>query len=196
MYEHLRGTLVEKTPTRAVVDVGGIGFELTIPLSSFEALPGPGERAEVFTHHHVREDAHRLFGFASRDERRFFRRLLDVQGIGPAVALSVLSSTDYASFRAAVVAEDLPALTRLKGIGRKLAQRIVLDLREALLEEAPETGPARPDLGALSEDAVQALVTLGYSRGVALREVESVLRDAPTRPSLEEIVRVVLRSTR
>lgn len=193
MYEHLRGTLAEKSPTRAVVDVQGVGFELTIALSSFEALPAAGQPVTVYTHLHVREDALRLFGFATRDERRFFRRLLDVQGIGPAVALSVLSSTNYASFRDAVVAEDLPALTRLKGIGRKLAQRIVLDLKEALIDEAPETPALRRDLSGLADDAVHALVTLGYSRGIAIREVEAILRDAKTPPTLEDVVRLALR---
>ncbi|MCU0727023.1 MAG: Holliday junction branch migration protein RuvA [Planctomycetes bacterium] len=196
MYEHLRGSLVEKSPARAIVDVGGVGYELTIPISSYEDLPPPGGTVTVFVHLAVREDALRLYGFASREERLFFRRLLDVQGIGPAVALTVVSATRYGPFREAVLAEDLAYLTRLKGVGRKLAQRIVLDLREAMLSEAPAAPASRGEAGKLAADAVNALVTLGSSRGVAQREVETILRDAKKPLDLEEVVRLALRSAR
>jgi Holliday junction DNA helicase RuvA len=198
MYEHLRGVLQAKQPTRAVVDVGGVGYELTIPLSTFEGLPAPGETVTIHTHHHVREDAHRLFGFATRDERRFFRRLMEVQGIGPAVALSILSSTTYAEFRAAILNEEPALLVRLKGVGRKLAQRMILDLRDALAAEAPEHDlPAKPKADAgLAEDAANALMSLGFKRPAARREVERILSRAKGPVTLEELVREALRSAR
>jgi Holliday junction DNA helicase RuvA len=196
VYEHLRGSLAQKSPARAVVDVGGVGYELTVPLSTFEDLPATGATVTLFVHLAVREDALKLYGFASQEERRFFRRLLDVQGIGPAVGLSVVSATRYGPFRDAVLAEDIAFLTRLKGVGRKLAQRIVLDLREALLEEAPAAPSGRTAHSKLAADAVNALVTLGSSRGVAQQEVEAILRDAKEPMDLEDVVRLALRSTR
>jgi Holliday junction DNA helicase RuvA len=197
MYDRLRGTLVTKRPTRAVLDVAGIGYELTIPLSSFESLPAEGQAALLHTHLYVREDALRLFGFATPDERRFFRTLLEVSGIGPAVALSILSSTRYADFRDAVVAEDVALLTRLKGVGKKLAQRIVLELRDALAKEAEESPRAgAPEKPGVRDDAIGALVTLGFKRGTAAAEVDKILGRAGAEPTLEEIVRLALSQAR
>jgi Holliday junction DNA helicase RuvA len=196
VYDHLRGTLRLKQPTRAVLDVSGVGYELTIPLSTFEALPADGETT-LYTHLHVREDSLRLFGFADASERRFFRRLLDVQGIGPAVALSILSSSRYDDFREAVVTENLSLLTRLKGVGRKLAQRIVLDLKDALEKEVPDLPrESRPELANLREDSIAALVTLGFPQGAARKEVDRILSRAEGSPHLEEIVREALRAAR
>lgn len=196
MYDHLTGALRTKQPTRAVIEVGGVGYELTIPLSTFEALPQDGETT-LYTHLHVREDSLRLYGFANPDERRFFRRLLDVGGIGPAVALSILSSTRYADFREAVVGENLPALTRLKGVGRKLAQRIVLDLKDALEKEAPDLpDKVRPELVGVRDDAVAALLTLGFKQASAAKEVDRILAGKGEPPALEDIVRRALSAAR
>jgi Holliday junction DNA helicase RuvA len=198
LYDHLQGIVVEKQPTRAVLHVGGVGFELTIPLSSFERLPEPDAETTLYTHLYVREDALRLFGFATKDERRFFRRLMDVQGIGPAVALSILSSTHYADFRDAVLSEDIALLMRLKGVGRKLAQRIVLDLRDALIKEAPDSPRSTTGGGTagLREDGIAALSTLGFTRGAAVKEVDRILSKAGATPDLSELVKVALRSAR
>ena len=153
----------------------------------------------VHTHLHVREDSLRLFGFASRDERRFFRRLLDVSGIGPAVALSILSSTTWSEFRDAIVAEDLARLTRMKGVGKKLAQRMVLELKDALAKDESVAGPAPVpgDPGSsLRDDALGALTTLGFTRGQAMTAVDRILaaKDAPD--DLGEIIRRALSSAR
>ncbi len=198
MYDHLHGSIVEKQPTRAVLYVGGVGFELTIPLSSFERLPETGTETILYTHLYVREDALRLFGFATTDERRFFRRLIDVQGIGPAVALSILSSTHYADFRDAVIGEDIGILMRLKGVGRKLAQRIVLDLRDHLLKETPDSPRplAAPGAATLRDDGIAALATLGFTRGAAVKEVDRILAKADAGLDLGELVRTALRSAR
>ena len=199
MYDHLRGTLVRKQPTRVVLEVGGVGYDLTIPLSSYEGLPVLGEEAVLFTHLHVREDALRLFGFATADERVFFRRLLDVSGIGPAVALTILSSGRYADFREAVLTENVGLLTRMKGVGKKTAQRIVLDLKDSMEKEDPGATAAAGAAGAaagLRDDAVAALVTLGFTQGQASAEVGRLLarKDGPR--ELGEIVREALRSSR
>lgn len=200
MYDHLSGTLAEKQPTRAVVAVAGVGYELTIPLTTFELLPEPDSEVVVYTHLHVREDSLRLFGFATRDERRFFRRLLDVSGIGPAVALSILSSTTYGEFRDAILAEDVTRLMRMKGVGKKLAQRMVLELRDGLAKEAPSgdgTAPeSRDPRDTLRDDALAALMTLGFTRGQAMTSVDRVLAkdDAPSNPG--EVIRQALGTAR
>lgn len=202
MYDHLRGTLSVKQPTRVVVDVGGVGFELTIPLSSFDGLPAEGGPATLFTHLHVREDTLRLFGFATADERAFFCRLLDVSGIGPSVALSILSSGRYSDFCEAVLTEDVARLTRMKGVGKKLAQRIVLELKDVLEKEAPAVaaaGAASSGNGispAFRDDAVAALVTLGFTRGQARTEVEKILAREKEPLDLGDVVRIALRSAR
>ncbi len=198
MYDHLRGSLTEKQPTRVVLSTGGVGYELTIPLSSFESLPDVDTDTILYTHLYVREDALRLFGFATRDERRFFRRLLEVQGIGPAVALSILSSTRYADFRDAVLSEDVALLTRLKGVGKKLAQRIVLDLRDTLLKETPDQPRSTGAISssALREDGIAALSTLGFTRSAAAREVDRILGKGDGSLDLGDLVRQALRSTR
>lgn len=196
MYDHLQGKLIEKQPTRAVVSTAGVGYELTIPLSSFELLPAEGDAVTIYCHLHVREDALRLFGFATPDERRFFRTLLGVSGIGPAVALSILSSAKYADFRAAILSENISLLTRMKGVGKKTAQRMVLELRDKLEKEAGDSpAPGFAPLGALREDAAAALVTLGFTRGKAALEVDRILAKAESPPSIEEVVRRALRST-
>jgi len=200
MYDHLRGTLTEKQPTRAVVAAAGVGYELTIPLTTFESLPEPGSEVVVHTHLHVREDSLRLFGFATKDERRFFRRLLGVSGIGPAVGLSILSSTTYGEFRDAIVGEDVARLTHMKGVGRKLAQRMVLELRDGLAKEEAAGGAtarAPGDAGgSLRDDALGALVTLGFTRGQAMTAVDRILAKADAPTDLGEIIRLALSAGR
>ena len=199
MYDHFAGTLVEKQPTRAVVAAAGVGYELTIPLTTFESLPEPGSEVVVHAHLHVREDSFRLFGFATRDERRFFRRLLDVSGIGPAVGLSILSSTTWREFREAIVTEDVVRLTRMKGVGKKLAQRMVLELQDALAKDDFGDGPApvAGDSGStLRDDALGALTTLGFTRGQAMTAVDRILAKDDAPEDLGEIIRLALSSAR
>jgi len=197
MFHHLRGTLYSKSPEEAVVEAGGLGYAVRIPLSTYEALPEPGAEALVHTHLHVREDLLRLYGFATPGERRFFQVLLEVSGIGPAVALSILSSSRYEDFRDAVLAENASLLTRLKGVGKKLAERMVFELREKLAKEAPGREPAGavPRLD-LRDDAVEALLTLGFHRGAAAREVDRLLARPDAPRELGEIIREVLRTAR
>jgi Holliday junction DNA helicase RuvA len=199
MYDHFRGTLTEKQPTRVVVSTGGVGYEMTVPLTTFESLPESGSEVVIHTHLHVREDSLRLYGFATPDERRFFRLLLDVSGIGPAVALSILSSTTWREFRDALLAEDVGRLTRMKGVGKKLAQRMVLELKDDIAKEhtatgAPSAGGAAPS--SLRDDALNALVTLGFTRGQAQKAVDRILGGKEAPDDLGEIIRAALSAAR
>jgi len=198
MYEFLSGKIVRKDPTRLVLDVRGVGFELTIPLSTFHSLGKAGEETRVLTHFVVREDAHQLCGFATDEERDLFRLLISISGIGPKMALTVLSGIGIAEFRKAVVEGALHVLTGVSGIGRKTAERLVVELREKILLLEPKSAlsaggrPAIEDR--LVEDSLQALVSLGYRRDDAKRAVRKVLSEE-TRGScsVEELIRASLK---
>ena len=191
MYDFVEGDLVERSPTQAVVAAGGVGYRLTIPVSTFDALPKSG-RAKLLVHLYVREDVLRLYGFATVDERRLFTNLLSVQGIGPSMALAALNGMSVNDFRLAVVNEELAVLARVKGIGRKTAQRIVIELKRQMERELAErpVGGVRPS--ALTGDAVAAMIALGYKRSVSeaavARAIEKLGRDA----ALELIIREAL----
>jgi Holliday junction DNA helicase RuvA len=180
MYEFLRGEIVERRPTAIVVDVGGIGYRLSVPLTSYERLPSKGP-VTVYTHLHVREDMLRLYGFASRDERKLFQLLLTVSGIGPTVALGIVSGIRLDEFRALVVGENIAGLTRMKGVGKKLAERIVVELRDVLKVLPPEDGggaepsPVVP-AGTAYEDALLALLALGYTRASSEKALARALK--------------------
>ncbi|MHC5012242.1 MAG: Holliday junction branch migration protein RuvA [Planctomycetota bacterium] len=174
MFDSIHGTLLRREPTRAVVTAGGIGYEIHVPLSTYEALPAAGQVVDLLLQPVVREDEWRLFGFASPGERNVFRALLRVTGVGPVMALGLLSGLTPQAFRSAVGSGDLSALTRVKGVGRKTAERIVVELRDTFASEAAAPGEA--PVGAVagpSEDAVRALVALGLDHGEARRRVDA-----------------------
>ena len=144
MIGHLRGRLVRKAPPALILEVGGVGYELEAPMSTFYRLPELGGEVELHTHLVVRDDAHLLYGFATEDERRLFRDLLRVTGIGPKIGLALLSGIDVATFMRCVEAEDTQALTRIPGIGRKTAERLLIEMRDRIraLGQLPATGSA------------------------------------------------------
>ena len=197
MIAYLQGRLAQALPTQVVVDVGGVGYEVFIPLSSFDKLPQPGEEVKLLTHLSVRDDAHILYGFMTAGERDLFRLLIrHVSGIGPKIALNVLSGTTTASLRSAVSNSDVKALSRINGVGKKTAERIVVELKDKLGDEI-----AWEDDGAASElsgdeqkvaDAVSALIALGSRPKEAQEAVRGALimlgPDAP----VDEIVRAAL----
>lgn len=193
MYEHIEGRLGRKTPAFAVVDAGGVGYALTIPLSTYERLPAEGAHVRLLTELVVREDAHRLFGFATPDERSFFRMLQRVGGVGPAVALQVVSSVPFAEFRRAVVAGDAARLRTIRGIGRKLSERLVVELRDAV------SAPDLTDAGAATaadpvvRDALLALEALGFSRSAADEALVRARAEPPPARDAGELVRRALR---
>jgi len=168
MIAHLRGILLEKHPNQAVVEAGGVGYDVAIPVSTFSALPEPGAEVRLKIHTHVREDSLSLYGFLSDEEKLLFERLITVSGIGPRLAITVLSGLPVAELFAAIRAGAVERLTRIPGVGRKTAERIVLELREKLPPPAAggETVPAGA-LGAVEQDVLSALINLGCTAAAA-----------------------------
>jgi len=191
----VRGTLVEKHPTRVIVDVGGVGYEVFIPLSSYDRLPETGAECRMLTHDHVRDDAHQLFGFVSEAERRMFNLLLTVSGVGPKLALSALSGLSVRELKAAAVDGDIKRLSSISGIGRKTAERIAVELRHKLdAAEALEAlaGPDEGESDARVRDAVLALASLGYKQSDGRRMVRDVLEGGGAGLTVEDIIRKAL----
>jgi len=192
MYEHLRGTLVERGPAHAVIDVSGVGYVVSIPLSTFEQLPPAGKPAQFFVTLVVREDSHRLYGFATRDERTFFLRLQAVSGVGPAVALGIVSSMSWGAFRAAVLAGDAASLRRIRGIGKRLSERLVVELKDKLgaSDDVPAAaGPA----DSAARDAQMALERLGFAPDASSAALSAVRADDPEAHDAGELVRRALK---
>jgi holliday junction DNA helicase RuvA len=196
MIGFLHGVLALKAPPQLVVDVGGVGYELEAPMSTFYGLPATGEKVRLLTHLVVREDAHILFGFLTDDERRLFRALLKVTGVGPKLALGVLSGITLEGFLACIEAEDTSTLVRIPGIGRKTAERIVIELRDrvkALGEGAagamlPGEGLSAAPVGAQAE-AFSALVALGYKPPEVTKLLKQVAVEGA---STEDLIRRAL----
>ena len=190
MIAHLSGSLLEKHVQRLVVDVGGVGYDVHVPLSTFYAVGEPGARVTLRIHTHVREDALMLFGFSSALELLLFERLLSVNGIGPKLALAVLSGIEPDALIRAVRNSDVGRLTTIPGVGKKTAERLVIELRDRL----PKTDTVEPtDLsGDLRGDVLSALANLGYQRAAADKAIDKVLRRAQTR-EFEPLLREVLK---
>ncbi len=171
----LRGILVEKHPNQAILDVGGVGYDVTIPISTFSKLPGAGSEARLQIHTHVREDALSLFGFFTRDEKNLFEKLIGVSNIGPGLAIKVLSGMEALDLQNAIRRGEIEKLVRIPGVGKKTAERLVLELRDKLPapEGSPQT-PAAPSLSALDEDVLSGLLNLGCLRPAA----EAAIRKA------------------
>jgi Holliday junction DNA helicase RuvA len=194
MIGRLRGVLAHKSPPTLVVEVGGVGYELEAPMSTFYELPPVGQTVTLYTHLVVREDAHLLYGFSRESQRRLFRALLKVNGVGPRVALAVLSGLSDQEFRRCVVNEDIARLTRVPGIGRKTAERLVVELRDKL-DDAAKTGerPGMPSPEAPADpvsEAISAMIALGYKPQEASRAVHAIQSDGL---ACEEIIRQALK---
>jgi Holliday junction DNA helicase RuvA len=198
MIAFLEGRLVEALPTQVVVEVHGVGYEVFIPLSSFDKLPAPGQPVRLLTHLAVREDAHVLYGFATAAERDLFRLLVNhVSGIGPKLALNILSGMSPAAFRGAVAAGDVKALSRISGVGRKTAERLVVELRDKV--GAAGTWEAASEQRALSpadqrlNDAVLALIALDFKPPEAHEAVRAAQAMLGPDATVEELVRAALK---
>ena len=177
MIAQLHGRLLRKGPQEAVVDVGGVGYRVTIPLSTFYRVGEPGAEVTLLTHTHVREDTLALFGFLTPVEQALFERLIAVSGVGPKLAVSILSGIEAPDLVAALQSGDVARLTRIPGVGKKTAERLILELRDKVRGLAPtEPSPEAPS-GSAKDDLVSALVHLGYSRPEAERGVERALRE-------------------
>ena len=198
VYEFLSGKIVAKDATRLVMEVGGMGFELSIPLSTFHSLGRAGEETKILTHFLVREDNHQLYGFKTEEERSLFRLLFSVTGIGPKMSLAILSGIGIAELRKAIIEGSVPTLTAISGIGRKTAERMIVELREKILLLEPKSesqiSNRWPADEGLVEDSLQALVSLGYRRPEAKRAVQKVLTEKNKGPlSVEDLVRASLK---
>jgi Holliday junction DNA helicase RuvA len=188
----VRGRLLRKEPQEAIVDVGGVGYRLAIPLSTFYRIGEPGDEVTLLTHTHVREDVLALFGFLTAAEQALFERLIAVSGVGPKLAVSILSGIEAPDLVAALKASDVARLTRIPGVGRKTAERLVLELKDRMQGlAATEPAPGSP-AGSPKEDLVSALVHLGYSRPEAERGVDRALKDGGE-GRFEELLRRTLR---
>ena len=200
MIGRLKGILLEKKAPDLLLDVAGVGYELSAPMSTFYQLPAVGQGVVLYTHLVVREDAHQLFAFLQEQERGLFRALIKVSGVGPKVALAILSGVPADEFVRLVLNDDINALTKIPGIGKKTAERLVLDMRDRLAawQTAPATGElmvSRPaGTQQLSEDAETALIALGYKPQEAAKMVMRVIKDKPGIERSEEIIRLALRS--
>lgn len=194
MISHLRGKLLARQLDRVeVMTAGGVGYELSIPLSVFETLPKPGEEVSLYTHLVVREDGWLLFGFASAHERRVFHRVLDAKGVGPALALSMLSTLTAERLVRAIREKDLATLQSVPRVGRKKAEQLILDLADKMEELQAEAaaGGARPE-GATADDAIRALVSLGYTSIEAERAVRKAVETGGAGLSASELIRGAL----
>ena len=193
MIGFVRGKLVVKTPPHLTVDVGGVGYDIEAPMSTFYTLPAVGADVRLLTHLVVREDAHVLYGFGSEDERRLFRSLIRVSGVGPKIALALLSGISVADFYQFVHAQDIGALTRVPGIGRKTAERLIVEMRDRLVAPGLTPGGGTSVSGAASPEAeaYDALVALGYRPAEATRLLKAA---GPGTHSTEELIRRALQS--
>jgi Holliday junction DNA helicase RuvA len=198
MITFLHGRLVDALPTQVTVDVNGVGYELLIPLSSFNKLPAPGQEVRLLTHLVVREDAHTLYGFMSPAERELFRLLINtVSGIGPKIALNVLSGMNVTAFRGAVANGDVKALAQISGVGKKTAERIVVELKDKVgAADAWEASSAQRGLSPEDQkvnDAVLALVALGFKQLEAHESVRRAQGTLGPQATIEDLVRVCLK---
>ncbi len=200
MIAFVQGKLVEALPTMVVVDVHGVGYELLIPLSSFDRLPAAGNEVKLLTHLAIREDAHTLYGFITPQERDLFRMLVHtVSGIGPKIALNVLSGISINAFRAAVGAGDIKALSQISGVGKKTAERIVVELKDKLGGFGSGTIPTTGGSSVLSDtdqrqiDAIAALAALGFKQNEAFDAVRASLAILGPQAGVEALVRASLK---
>ncbi len=198
MYNFLAGVLAEKSPTLVTIDINGIGFQLIVPLSTSQKLPAVGEKVKLLAHHVVREDAEFLFGFWTEEERSLFKLLLSVSGVGPKLAITVLSGLGIGELKRAIVNGSVPALTAISGIGRKTAERLIVELREKIVVES-HAGDGKQNAllakhEALVQDSIRALVSLGYAKQSAKAAIQKVLEGcANNRLSAEFLIRESLK---
>lgn len=192
MIGSLRGRIASKTPPQLTLDVGGVGYEMEAPMSTFFNLPAVGQDVHLLTHLVVREDAHLLYAFATEDERRLFRGLLKVSGVGPKIALALLSGISVDAFAVCVQKQDVDALVRVPGIGRKTAERLLIEMRDKLSATTPGATPASSAAPTSPEaEAYGALVALGYRPAEATRLLKGA---GPGTHSTEELIRRALQS--
>ncbi|GJL77559.1 MAG: Holliday junction ATP-dependent DNA helicase RuvA [Nitrospinaceae bacterium] len=191
MISHLKGTLSHKSPIHVVVDVNGVGYQVHVPLSTYYALPEPGGDVFLKIHTHVREDAFKLFGFLTDEEQMIFEKLISITKVGPKLALGILSGMPPEDLMNAVMAQDIAKIATIPGVGRKTAERLTLELKDKLadvaIEFAPSQGPSG-EVGVL-DDAVSALVNLGYKKPQAEKALKSIWEKNGKTTPLEDLIK-------
>ncbi len=194
MYAYLKGEITYRSPAFLTLEVGGVGYHVNIPLSTFTAVQGQ-ERTTLYTHFHVTEDAHTLYGFSTQTERNLFVNLISVTGVGPTSALLLLSSMSVDEIRSAIIGEQAHVLQRAKGIGPKASKQIILDLKTKLSRESPEGPVLLPlaDSGARDE-ALSALMALGINRIAGQKALNQVFKEQPELTKVEDIIKAALKA--
>ena len=177
MIAHLRGKLIARHPNQAIVETLGVGYDVTISVPTFSDLPPLGSDVALHIHTHVREDQIALYGFLRAEEKRLFEKLITVSGIGPKLAITILSGMPADEMVNAIRGNDVARLTKIPGIGRKTAERMVLELRDKLPAPGQEAAPAVPSLSAVQEDVLSALVNLGYQRAAGEKVLAAIAKD-------------------
>lgn len=194
MITSIKGTLTEISPTDITIDVDGVGYEILIPLSSFDRLPKVGSECKILTYLHVREDIHQLYGFMTHDERDLFKLLITVSGIGPKTALTILSGMNIENLKNAIASGNTDLLSEIPGIGKKTAQRIIVELRDKIggfSIKMPKSIPKEEEL--IINDAIRALINLGYKQLPAQSAVEKTLAESKGEIRLEEFLKKALK---
>ena len=196
MIDFLRGTLHERTPTRAVIDVGGVGYGVAISLTTYDRLPSVGTEIFLHTYSYVREDRLDLYGFADAEERRMFTLLLSVSGIGPNSAQTVLSGMSISDLQSAITQDRVTDLTQIRGVGRKTAERVVVELRDKIASIAGATGSVSAtgpvDQGVTAE-AILALVALGINESTATKSVDKAMKKSDGEATVQDLIKNALR---
>jgi len=195
MISFLKGKLIHKEPAFVIIDVGGIGYQAMISLNTFSEIKDK-EDIKLFTHLHVREDAHILFGFSNEQEKGMFLNLISVNGVGPSTAMMVLSSMSPNDLRNAILREDSATLQAVKGIGGKTAQRLILELKDKVKKEAIDstTQSGGSQYNTMHREALTALMTLGISKAAAEKSIDAVLKKSGNSLSLEDLVKMALKT--
>ena len=192
MIAHIRGQLFSKRPSQAIVEAGGVGYDIAISVPTYSALPSEGAQVALHIYTQVREDALALYGFLDRSEKQLFERLITVTGVGPKLALTILSGLSTESTISAIRAQDHATLTRIPGVGKRLAERLVVELKEKL-DDLARPAPSQVHAGAASDDVLSALLNLGYQRAAAQKALETaVSKDKSAGDEFDTLFRAAL----
>ncbi len=193
MYAYIDGKLAFKAPTHVIIETGGVGYHINISLNTYSNIENK-ERCKLFTWLHVKEDAHTLYGFADEGERRLFLHLISVNGIGPNTGRMILSSITPSEIQEAIVHGKVQEIQRIKGIGPKSAQRIILDLQDKLKKEGPNALISLPANHTVKEEALSALIMLGFAKAAAEKVVDAAIKSADDNLTVEQLIKTALKS--
>ncbi len=195
MIGQLTGKILHKSPTETIIDIGGTGYQVNIPVTTFDRLPAVGETVTVFTYLHVREDALQLYGFSTKQDKELFRKLITISGVGPKLAQTVMSGLSYDELIRAIQQGNIAQLNKIAGVGRKTAERLVVELRDKLAEvQLAEESTDVKTLDNIQTEALLALTTLGYSRNASENALRSVLTERNGEDvSIEELIKAALK---